>query len=238
MLVAEPDLAGGLEGAALEEAREQVVLPSVELESGTVELERLRSAEEVRGSLYGFLILSGGLMVNVQMSARTSTRLIGTRELVLLDGVETDSIPVRWEWSAASLTRLVLFDERLIEISKRWPSLLAAILQRAAQQTRNAVLQQAISQLPRVEERLLALFWSVADRDGVVRRDGIWVELEITHETLAHMVGAQRPTVSLGLTRLAETGMLTSEPGGWLLRRDSLELFEAGEDGHDGRLRS
>ena len=94
------------------------------------------------------------------MSGRTCTRLIGPRELVLLDGVETDSIPVTWEWSVLAPARLALLDGRLRLIARRWPPLMGAILERAAQQTRNAFLQQAISQLPRVEERLLALFWS------------------------------------------------------------------------------
>jgi hypothetical protein len=225
LLVADPDLAGGLDGDDLEEAREQAVLPSVVLDAGTLEIDELRANRDVRGQLYGFLVLEGALMVNLQMSGRVCTRLIGIRELVLLDGVQLDSIPVGWRWSALSPTHLLLLDERLLGFAHRWPSLLGAVLERAAQQTRNAFLQQAISQLPRVEERLLALFWSVADRQGVRRSDGVWVALDATHETLAHMVGAQRPTVSLGLSQLAESGMISSEPGGWLLDPASLREF-------------
>jgi CRP/FNR family cyclic AMP-dependent transcriptional regulator len=86
-------------------------------------------------------------------------------------------------------------------------------------------MQQAIGQLPRVEDRLLALMWSIADRRGVVRRDGIWVHLPVTHATLAQMIGARRPTVSLGLRTLSERGFLTAENGGWLLSRASLAEF-------------
>jgi hypothetical protein len=39
------------------------------------------------------------------------------------------------------------------------------------------------------------------------------------------MIGAQRPTVSLGLTRLAESELLRPQPGGWLISPASLEEF-------------
>ncbi|MGH2832975.1 MAG: helix-turn-helix domain-containing protein, partial [Solirubrobacteraceae bacterium] len=70
-----------------------------------------------------------------------------------------------------------------------------------------------------------ALFWSIADRQGTVRADGIWVELSLTHEMLAHMVGAQRPTVSLGLARLSDSGLLHSQSEGWLINPESLDAF-------------
>jgi CRP-like cAMP-binding protein len=196
-------------------------------------LDQLGRAAGVRDRLHGFLVISGSLTINLRMSGRTCIRLIGPRELVLLDGVETDSIPIEWAWSALAPARLALLDGRLHTIARRWPPLMGAILERAAQQTRNAVLHQAISQLPRVEERLLALFWSIADRQGIVRPDGVWLELSATHDTLAHMVGAQRPTVSLGLTRLADSGLLRAEAGGWLLARDSLDVFASPSPGSE-----
>jgi hypothetical protein len=225
LLVAEPDLGVALEGEELERAREQAVFPDTELEAGRMDLERLHTAAGVRDRVYGFLVIGGSLTINVRMSGRTCTRLIGPRELVLLDGQRSDSIPIAWEWSVLAPARLALLDGRLHALARRWPPLMGAILERAAQQTRNAFVQQAISQLPRVEERLLALFWSIADRQGVVRPDGVWLDLPATHDTLAHMVGAQRPTVSLGLARLADSGLVHAEHGGWLIARDSLDGF-------------
>ncbi|HTX93843.1 MAG TPA: Crp/Fnr family transcriptional regulator [Mycobacterium sp.] len=225
LLVADPDLGSELAPDALERARDQVVFPGIELDPGPLEIDRLRHAAGVRAPLHGYLVIAGSLAINLQMSGRRCTRLIGSRELVLLDGIQGDSIPLNWEWSVLAPARLVLLDARLHAVARHWPPLMSAILERAAQQTRHAFLQQAISQLPRVEERLLALFWSIADRQGVVRSDGVWVELSATHDTLASMVGAQRPTVSLGLTRLAEGGLVRAENGGWLIARDSLDAF-------------
>jgi CRP/FNR family cyclic AMP-dependent transcriptional regulator len=70
---------------------------------------------------------------------------------------------------------------------------------RGADPTRHALLQQSISQLPRVEDRLLALMWLLADSRGIVCEDGIRVPLSVTHESLAQMIGARRQTVNLGL---------------------------------------
>ena len=67
--------------------------------------------------------------------------------------------------------------------------------------------------------------WSIADRRGVVRGDGVWVHLPVTHATLAQMIGARRPTVSLGLRTLSERGFLSAENGGWLISRASLAEF-------------
>lgn len=225
LLVVDPDLGSALEGEALEQARDQAVFPTIELEAGPLELDQLRRAPGVRDRLHGYLVISGSLAINLHMSGRRCTRLIGPRELVLIDGIETDSIPLNWDWSVLAPARLALLDARLHAVARHWPALMSAILERAAQQTRQAFLQQAISQLPRVEERLLALFWSIADRQGVMRADGVWLELSATHDQLASMVGAQRPTVTLGLARLADGGLVRADEGGWLIAPGSLDAF-------------
>ena len=212
-------------------ARRLVVLPTVDLEVDSWDVRNLDQVDGVRGEVLGFAVLSGVIAMDVWLARRTCTRLIAAGEFVLLDGVEEDSIPISWGWSVIVPARLAVFDERLLAMGQRWPRLLAAVLQRAAQQTRNALLQQAISQLPRVEDRLLALFWSIADRQGVVRPDGVWVELPATHDTIARMIGARRPTVSLGLASLAERGLLTSEGSGWVIHPSSLAQFPQPSDG-------
>jgi CRP-like cAMP-binding protein len=115
---------------------------------------------------------------------------------------------------------------------------LSAILKRAGQQLQQALWQQAISQLPRVEDRLLALLWSIADRKGVVRPEGVWVPIALTHDTLGQMVGARRPTISLGLRSLTEQGLLRAEKDGWLITHSSLELLSpTSEDSGAGGIR-
>lgn len=226
LLVVDPEFGVELRREELSQAREQVVLPSLDLDAGPLKVDELDRANGVRGEVHGFLVISGTLTINLRIYGRRCTRLVGALEVVLLDGLEADTMPVSWDWTVLDPVRLAIFDDRLLLFARRWPRLMGTFLKRAAQQPRQAFLQQAISQLPRVEERLLALFWSIADRQGVVRADGVWVELSTTHETLAHMVGAQRPTVSLGLTRLSDSGLLRAQSGGWLLNPESLNSFD------------
>jgi CRP/FNR family transcriptional regulator, cyclic AMP receptor protein len=221
----DPDLGAELDGDAFEEARRHVLLPALTIATGGWEVEALGSAEGVHGRVYGFVIVKGAVTIDVNLGGRACTRLIMPNELVLLDGWESSTLPLTWGWTAIEPTTVGVLDRRLLAIARRWPVLMGAILIRGAEQLRHATLQQAISQIPRVEHRLLALMWSVADHRGVVREDGVWVRLPVTHDALARMIGARRPTVSLGLKGLSERGLLVSEGGGWLLSRASLNEF-------------
>ena len=225
LLEADPDLGSGLSGDARDEALRHAVLPTIVLPAGPWTLADLGGADGAYGDIHGFMVLSGAVTLDADLAGRTSTRLIGPHELVLTENGESDSLPVAWAWTALGPAELAVLDERLLAIGRRWPALLSAILQRAAQQTHQAALQQAISQLPRVEDRLLALFWALADRLGVMRGDGVWLPVPTTHETLARMIGARRPTVSLGLSKLSEHGWVRGEPDGWLIDPESIRAL-------------
>ena len=76
----------------------------------------------------------------------------------------------------------------------------------------------SIHSLKRVDTRLLAFFWHLADRYGKVTADGVLIPLALTHRQLALLVGAQRPSVTSALGTLAERGLLRrDERGSWLL---------------------
>lgn len=227
LLEFDPDLGADLDRERLTQARRQVVLPTIALDRGPWATRVLDDAHGVQGEVRGFLVLAGAVSVDLAISGQVCTRLITPRELILLDGWEEGSIPVRAGWMVLDPARLAIFDDRLAVIGGRWPGLMTAILRRAAQQVRHTLLQQAISQLPRVEDRLLALLWSIADRQGVVRGDGIWIHLPVTHATLAQMIGARRPTVSIGLRALSDQGFITSTENGWLISPDSRAALSA-----------
>lgn len=224
LLEADPDLGAELTAEELTEAR-HIILPRAVLDPGPWCIEQLDQATGVTGEVRAFLVIAGVVTADLALADYVCTRLISTGELVLLEGSHLDSLPVRSGWSILQRAELAILDDRLLTIAVRWPKLLAAILRRAAQQIRQALLQQAISQLPRVDDRLLALFWSIADRHGVVRPDGIWIPLQITHATLAQMVGARRPTVSLGLKSLEARGVIARQDKGWTIVQSSLHEF-------------
>jgi hypothetical protein len=227
LLDADPDLGSGLSGDELTEARRQAVVPVVELAVGRRTVDELTDTDGVHGAPLGFLLLGGLLTMDVRLAGRWCIRLIVPRDLVLIGSLEAESVPAQWGWTVIEPARVAILDQRLLVIGQRWPGVLSAILERAALQTQHALLQQAISQLPRVEDRLLALLWSVADRQGVVRADGVWVHLPVTHDKLARMIGARRPTVTLGLHALANRRLLRPDRDGWVIDRASLKALSS-----------
>ena len=123
-----------------------------------------------------------------------------------------------------------MLEERFAAVARRWPSVARALHERVAEQIDRAAVHTAICQLPRVEERLLALLWLLAERWGRVSQAGVVVPLRLTHEALGRLVGAQRPTVSLALRDLAEDGAVgRRDDGAWVLREGSqVELTPVG----------
>jgi CRP-like cAMP-binding protein len=76
----------------------------------------------------------------------------------------------------------------------------------------------AIVHEPKVETRVHILLWTLAERWGKVRPDGVALALPLTHALLADMVAASRPAVSAAAAKLARRGYLRRERRLWLLR--------------------
>jgi hypothetical protein len=98
---------------------------------------------------------------------------------------------------------------------------MVAIIDRINERALRLAVTQAISQLNRVDRRLLALFWHLAERWGRMTGDGVALPMTLSHRMLGQLVGARRPTVSTALSELAERRELVRRPdGSWLLRGD------------------
>ena len=96
-----------------------------------------------------------------------------------------------------------------------------------------------MTNLKHVETRLLMQFWHLAERWGRVGPNGIAIAVPLTHEMLAKLVGATRPSVTTALGRLAARGVLVREPDGlWRLAHDSAEMLDPVPVDVDTRLAS
>ena len=127
-------------------------------------------------------------------------------------------LPVTVRWNALADVRLALIDRRAGAQLGRYPEISAVIVDRLSERAQRLAITQAISQLNRVDRRLLALFWHLAERWGRVSRDGIAVPLALSHRLIGELVGARRPTVSTALAELARAGQLIRrDDGTWLL---------------------
>ena len=111
-----------------------------------------------------------------------------------------------------------MIDQALAVRAAQWPEIFASLVERAARRAERLVVMQAIAHLTRVDDRLLALLWCLAERWGRVAPGGVVVSLRLPHRTLAGMVGARRPSVTTALGQLIARGEVERRPdGGWLL---------------------
>jgi hypothetical protein len=168
----------------------------------------------------GLLLVDGVLAREIVLSDTVSTELLGPGDIVRpwhLEG-PPELLPVEVRWNALAAVRLGLIDRRVAAQLGRYPEIGAVIVDRLSERAQRLAITQAISQLNRVDRRLLALFWHLAERWGRVSRDGIAVPLALSHRLIGELVGARRPTVSTALAELARDGQLVRrDDGTWLL---------------------
>ena len=99
-----------------------------------------------------------------------------------------------------------LVDRARLEAWLRDPALAANLVRVLSAQIADRELAEAIALEPRVERRLLLKLRQLAERWGRVTPDGIRLDLRLTHQELANMVGAVRESVTIALGRLADAG--------------------------------
>ncbi len=187
-------------------------LPEISLEPGPWALPEGGSAE------IGYLVVSGMLLRRTRVDRGRSVELLGVGDLLLPWREERASFS-HWEWEVVDRTRLAVLDLRPGSPLARSPARIAAIAGRAMDRTRALALQSAIMSIVGIEERLRALLWALAERWGTVVPGGVEIEVNVPQAILAEMVGARRPTVSLALGDLCDSGQLVAPgPGRWVLQ--------------------
>jgi CRP-like cAMP-binding protein len=113
-------------------------------------------------------------------------------------------------------------DESFLATACRYPAVLARLMGRAIGRSKAQALQGAITNLKHVETRVLLEFWYLAERWGRVGPGGVTITLPLTHDLLARLVGAARPSVTTALGNLSARGVLTRKGNSWLLSHGSL----------------
>ena len=176
----------------------------------------------------GLLVLDGLLSRDVILEKPLATELVGRGDLLRptdRDG-EDAPIPFGIAWTVLHPARVAVLDPLFVRALGQWPAAVEGVLRGACSRAHSLAITLAVSNLRRVDVRLLVLLWHLADRWGRVTPDGVVVPLKLTHETLARLVGAQRPSVSTALSQLEEDGRLrrTSDRA-WLLQGDPPETL-------------
>jgi CRP/FNR family cyclic AMP-dependent transcriptional regulator len=220
LLEADPDLGALLADSRRADAERDLVVRTHRLGVGPWDVTRLSGAS---ADHVGLLILDGVLARELVVADHVSAELLGPGDLVRpwQGSTRSSLLPVDALWSVLSTLTVAVLDRRFAVEAARYPELTAALFDRLSERSVRLATTQAISQLTRVDRRLKALFWHLAERWGRVTGDGVVVPLALTHRILGQLVGARRPTVSTALSELAERHELTRRPdGSWLLQGD------------------
>jgi CRP-like cAMP-binding protein len=129
-------------------------------------------------------------------------------------------VPSESAWTVLEPTRFAVLDARFARVACRYPELVAKLIGRTLRRSRWLAILLTISSMPRVDARVQALFWHLADRWGHVTLDGVVVPVRLTHDMIGRLVGAHRPSVTTALSELNRAGRISRLPHGWLLRGD------------------
>jgi hypothetical protein len=160
------------------------------------------------------------------LDGRTATQLLGKGDLLSVSLRPSTVIGVMRVFGVADPVRLAVLDESFHAVTRRWPAIAAALLVRAEQQLERAALQQAISQMPRADQRIVALFWQLAERWGTEADGHLALPLSVGHEAIGRLVGGRRSTITAALGRLADRELLVRrDDGTWLLAPESRALL-------------
>ncbi len=181
-----------------------------------------------RRDLVAVLLLEGVLVQEVLLAGRVNAELLGPGDVFRPWRSLESALPAPMRWSVLGRGAVIAaLDGPFAAAARKWPDLQRVLTERFADQLDASARRAAIIGLPRVEQRVLALFWHLAERFGVVGRDGVIIRLELTHDLIGRLTGAKRPTVSLALAVLAETGdLLRVGAAEWRLRGGSSQALE------------
>lgn len=192
---------------------EHVSLPVLTIGPGRIELSPLL----IEHQAFGATVLEGLVMSAQQIGEQTGIQLLGPGDIIVHGG---DPLPT-WlseaEFRAPARLRIALFGNDLLTAAYRWPRLIQGLHACFGDQLQRLGAQLVICQLPRVDERVLAMMWLLAESWGQVTPGGVRLPLALTHETLGALVGARRPTVTLALRKLTRQGAILHQDTGWLL---------------------
>lgn len=165
----------------------------------------------------GHLVLAGILCKTVTLHDRSTVELFGPGDLITVDELGAAEVV---SWRVLQPSTLAYLDDRFLLAGARWPRLWHVIVRRAALRAERLGAHLAALQLSRIDDRLETVLWQLADRWGRVTPDGVVLPLRLTHELLGRLTAAKRPTVSVALAALAESGTVVRRTdGSWLLRR-------------------
>lgn len=216
VLEVEPSLGSHLDPASLLAARREAFAPLLKLGRGRWRWEQ--SSMQAGNSL-GMLVLEGMLARRQEVGGLSYVELLGEGDLLRpWTSEESTTLASAASWQVLTPAQIALLDRDFALRTRYWPEIAAALLERSSLRSRALVITLAIHGAVRVRDRLLLMLWHLADRWGHVTPRGTVLPIALTHENLAHLIGARRSPVTVALGELRREGLVQRERRDmWLL---------------------
>jgi CRP-like cAMP-binding protein len=214
LLKSDPDLAEAVPPQDRLRARNALSALRLGFDPGPIDL----AAERFPDATFALLIIRGALTQEVDLSDRAMIELLLAGDVLLPWPPSPTAPETQMRVTALESVQVAVLDQAYIKAAAVWPQLLIVLQRRLNDQKHRLAAHGAICQLPRVEQRVMAIMWHLAGRTGTVSPDGTELPRPLTHDNLAYLTGSRRPTVSLAIKRLRDLGYLDRRVDGtWLL---------------------
>jgi CRP-like cAMP-binding protein len=220
---ADPDLLSGLDRDLTSPAAHQLVARVVTLPVGPWP-QQAPIAHDFTGWL-GMLVLSGLLIREVDLDGLCCCELLGPGDVLRPWDEDGPDAALRSEaaWRVVEPARIALLDAGFARRACRWPSIVTELMHRSLMRSRSLTVLLAATQARRADVRLRTLFWHLADRWGRVTPEGVRLDLPLTHTIISRLTSLRRPTVSLSLAQLEQSGEIVRvAKTEWILRSGRL----------------
>lgn len=225
----DPDLASAIKGSAQRKAALRAITAApLELSPG----EQLEKDQIGSERTHAILVLGGFLLREWTTAGHVSADLLGSDDVIHPSGGEPMIAMLRHtvSWTALTPTRLALLDEDFFTRSAQWPEIAGTLLERSGRLGERLALRGAMETLS-VDARLLASFWLWASQWATVAGQGVVLRVPLSHERIARLIHARRPTVTTAIGRLRQARLVHQRSdGAWLLRAPAVD--DGGEGGN------
>jgi CRP/FNR family transcriptional regulator, cyclic AMP receptor protein len=124
---------------------------------------------------------------------------------------------------AIDASTVVLVERDRLDAWMREPVVAQNLVRILSAQVADRELAVAIALEPRVERRILLKIRQLAERWGRVTPRGVRLDLRLTHQELADMVGAVRESVTIGLGNLARQDVISVRDRTIVIHHDDAE---------------
>lgn len=169
---------------------------------------------------FGILILDGLILARLELGRAHAGWLVGAEDLLRPWQLPEISLLASAQWQALKPSRVLRIDRGFRQRLQHDPHFVQELLARSARTSHWLFAKTLVTSSPSIEDRLVLLFALWSERWGKVTPEGICIDLPLTHQMIAELCGARRPTVSVTLRALEKQGVITRRSrSGWVLGR-------------------